>query len=515
MKRLLVLALAVIMLLSTLVACGPADTDDGNGDSSNAQASGNNAATNPDGSSKDPSNPNDSGETDAKIGNLDPSINLKEKEITIISRDHDWMKDEVSVKNENADPINDSIFKRNQNVEKLLNVKIKNTLISGATYADYVVIDEIAKNNGPDCPYHLAANSAYTSFENTANGYFKNLKDIAHLDLSQDYWAPYFNPEASIGNQQYFATGAISLSLRRFIFVTFFNKDLANYYNLENLYDVVEDGRWTLDYQANIISNMWSEQDGMDGKTEGDSYGFITDDGIFVDAYIAACDVQILVKDSDDFYVLSPDTLKADDMMKKINQLYWKSGSTYVFGRQADYSQFDKIRTKFASGEATMITDRLIAVESEQLKNMDSEYGIIPIPKLNEEQKEYYSLAHDLFTVYGIVNSSVTDNMTDDLGAVLEAMAIESKRVVTPAYYEVALKGKYAKDQESWEMLDMIVNNLKINGGLIYTIKIKDLTQQFRDAVKAKKADTSTIFHPIKLPALKNALEAMQNEIKQ
>ena len=74
MKKLLVLALAIIMLLTTFVACGPADTDSGNDDSSNAQASGNNASTNPDGSSNDPSNPSDSGnagETDAKIGNLD------------------------------------------------------------------------------------------------------------------------------------------------------------------------------------------------------------------------------------------------------------------------------------------------------------------------------------------------------------------------------------------------------------------------------------------------------------
>ena len=201
-------------------------------------------------------------------------------------------------------------------------------------------------------------------------------------------------------------------------------------------------------------------------------------------------------------------------MMKQINNLYWKSGATYVFARQGDYSQFDKIRTKFASEEATMITDRLIAVESEQLKNMDAEYGIIPIPKLNEEQKEYYSLAHDLFTVYGIINSVVTDSMTDDLGAVLEAMAIESERVVTPAYFEVALKGKYAKDQESWEMLDMIVGNLKINGGLIYTIKLNDITQQFRNAVTAKKADTSTIFHAIKVQQIQVALNRMQDEIK-
>ena len=145
---------------------------------------------------------------------------------------------------------------------------------------------------------------------------------------------------------------------------------------------------------------------------------------------------------------------------------------------------------------------------------MDAEYGIIPIPKFDEKQDKYYSLAHDLFTVYGIVNSAATDNMVDSLGAVLEAMAIESKKVVTPAYYEVALKGKYTKDQESWEMLDMIVNNLKINGGLIYTIKLNDITQKFRNAVTDKKNDATSIFHPVQLRVLQQALNRMQDEIK-
>ena len=426
------------------------------------------------------------------------------------------MADEVWVEKENAEPINDAIYNRNKNVEKTLSIKIKNTLMPISNqWDDYVVIEEIKKTNGPDCPYHIAANSAYTSFENTHNGYFRNLLDVAHIDLSQDYWAPYFNPEASIGNQQYFATGSISLSLRRFIFVTFFNKDLAIDYNLEDLYDVVDEGRWTLDYQAEIISNMFSEVDNVSGATEGDMYGFLTDDGIYVDAYIASCDIDILVKDSDDYYVLAPEKEKADSMMSKIYNLYWKSGATYVFGRKADYSQFDKIREKFASNEATMITDRLIAAESEQLKNMDASYGILPIPKFDVAQKEYYSLAHDLFTVYGIINSEATDKMVDDLGAVLECLAIESERTVKDAYFEVALKGKYSKDKQSWEMLDMIAKNLKINGGLIYTIKINDITQQFRNAVRDKKRNTETIFSAQKQVLLNTYLTRMLVEIKK
>ena len=514
MKKAIIFMLVAIVLLSTFSACTPQSDNDNVGvdTSADSQSSGGDglASIPSQDLEKDPAE-----STPAEdLKDLYPNLNLDEKEVNIVSRNHPWNIDEVKVETQNADPINDAIYDRNINVEKALNVKIKNTLIPSGISENFVVVDELKKTSGPDCPYHIVANNAYTSFANISEGYFKNLRDVAYLDLSKDYWAPYFNPEASIGNRQYFATGAASLTLYRMIFVTFFNKDLATYYNLENLYDVVDDGRWTLDYQAKIVSNMWSEEDGRDGKTEGDTYGFLTDDGLCVDVYISACDVQILVKDKDDFYTFTPQKERADEMMSKINNLYRKSGGTYVFDRQGDYSQFDKMHEKFASGEATMITERLMTVENEVFRNMDMPYGIIPIPKLNEAQSSYYSHAHDQFTIWGIVNSAVTDPIVDELGAVLEALAIESKRTVTPAYYEVALKGKYSKDTESWAMLDMIVGSLKINGGCLYTTKLDNLSQKFRDAVTAKRNDTTFIFNAVKLQQLNLALERLQNDIK-
>ena len=111
-------------------------------------------------------------------------------------------------------------------------------------------------------------------------------------------------------------------------------------------------------------------------------------------------------------------------------------------------------------------------------------------------------------------DSSVNSIDLDDVGAVMEAMAIESYRVVTPAYYEVALKGKYSKDPQSWEMLDMIVNNLKINGGLLYTINISDITQKFRTAIKNQQSNTSTILNALNLKGMNRGLSSMQTAIK-
>ena len=506
MKKLLVILLSLCMLVSSLAACTSGSGPSEGGESTPKQSIPNETpnGTTPVGESTPPEST-----TEEKVGNLDPDIDLGGKEVVIISRNDPWMIDEVSVEKTTGDPINDAIFQRNLNVESMLNMEINNFLTAGTT--DYTVIDALKNTAGPDCPYHIAASPAYTCFDNTATGLFHNLYDISHIDLDQEYWSPKYNKEASIGNAQYFGTGAISLSLRRFIFVTFFNKDLAENYGLEDLYQVVNDKRWTIEYQAGLVGNMYMDMDGIQGQTVGDMYGFVSEESLFVDPYVAASDIRILTKDDDNFLAYDPDIERADNMMQQIYNLYYRSGGSYIFIGDGVYSQFDKILNKFTSGEATMMTHRLIVAESQELRGMDSEYGIIPIPKLEEDQPEYYSLAHDLFTVFGVV-SSVNSLDLDNIGAVMEAMAIESHKVVTPAYYEVALKGKYSKDPESWEMLDMIMNNLKINGGLLYAMKT-GVTAKFRDAVANKNSNTNIVFSALNNKAVIRNITALNTAI--
>jgi hypothetical protein len=94
-------------------------------------------------------------------------------------------------------------------------------------------------------------------------------------------------------------------------------------------------------------------------------------------------------------------------------------------------------------------------------------------------------------------------------------MAMEGYRTVTPAYFEIALKGKYSKDPQSWDMLDKIVNNVKIDGGLLYTIKLGDITQQLRNTVKNDSPTISTtVFSAFGLKALNKSLTTLNRAIQ-
>jgi hypothetical protein len=50
----------------------------------------------------------------------------------------------------------------------------------------------------------------------------------------------------------------------------------------------------------------------------------------------------------------------------------------------------------------------------------------------------------------------------------IEAMACGGKNFVTPAYYEVTLKSRAAKDDDSAAMLDLIFGNVVYDLGILY-----------------------------------------------
>jgi hypothetical protein len=106
------------------------------------------------------------------------------------------------------------------------------------------------------------------------------------------------------------------------------------------------------------------------------------------------------------------------------------------------------------------------------------------MPKYDENQEKYYTFLHDQFTSIGITSVLAKDTeRVQMLGAVLEAMALESYKTVVPTYYEVALKGRYLEDSDSWRMLDMIYENVKVDAGVLYTKNIESVHQAPRDMV--------------------------------
>lgn len=468
--------LALLMLALAVAAC--AQTDDG-ADATTAAAE---VETKPKGEKEVETDKYDIGD------HLLDKYDFGKETIVIASRGRQWTADEVAVESEMGDTINDAIYKRNVEVEKRLNILIDNYLMTPGT-DNYEIATMIESQIGAGLDdYDLVCASAYASIISTSKNIFYNLTDLEALDLSQPYWSQSFNEAASFGNSQTMCSGAICLSFYRFIFATFFNRQMFDAASEPYLYTPVRDHQWTLEYQFNLAQKFYSDVNGDQKADIDDVYGFVSNDYIGVDPYWSACKLPIMEKDADNYFRYAVDIERTNEAVVSINKLFWNNPGTFVIAHASADSEQEAIAAKFASGTAAMCTLRLIEVEGNSLRNMVDDYGIVPMPMLNTNQDNYYSYAHDTMSAYAVPNTNKKDDDFQRIGIVLEAMGSASYKHLVPEYYEVALKSKYCNDPESIEMLDLITQNVYFDPGVLYTKLIGSVHQEMRNFIGQKMA---------------------------
>ena len=98
------------------------------------------------------------------------------------------------------------------------------------------------------------------------------------------------------------------------------------------------------------------------------------------------------------------------------------------------------------------------------LRGMKSDFGVLPYPKYDEDQENYYSRVEVGFP--NVV--PVTCTKLDAVGAFLEAGSCLAYNDSVPAYYETVLKNKVTRDDDSAAMLDLIFNTRTLDLGDTY-----------------------------------------------
>ena len=449
-KKTLILLLALLMLLPLVVACKKKEPDAAVGDSG----------------SGDSVSETETGKYDVydDLGEFDMggrTVNIGQ------SYEEDY-SDEVDPDRLTGDVINDAVYKRNGAVEKRLNIQIKKLVAEGDGYK-VVNNMETAMTSGQKA-YDLILNSSYMTCSRVTRGLFNDLKKVDNLNLSKVYWSQLLNETYTIGGAQYVATGAVSTSFYKFMFVNLLNERVLSETTGEvpDIIGIVKEGKWTMEYQTELIKNYYTDL-GNPGKGEDDKLGFVGNTGIMFDAYLSSGDVRVLKKGSDGFYTYDFDYTRAtavmDDLVKLIT-------SPAAFCYQDTNSMEDDMIKTFVKGNTLIGAARLIQLEGQQMKQMKDKYTILPVAKWDESQPEYYSLISDRFTAMAM-SSMVTGDDVALMGAVMEALASESYRTVTPVYFETVLRSRLASNPENWEILERITQNVKMDACLPYTAALR------------------------------------------
>ena len=119
---------------------------------------------------------------------------------------------------------------------------------------------------------------------------------------------------------------------------------------------------------------------------------------------------------------------------------------------------------KMMANELLFFTNQLHVALN--LREMQTDFGILPMPKYDENQEEYYSFGNAAFADCLIVPGNCSDiEMT---GNVIEAMGYYSQQFITPAFINTTVMNKAIRDEDSAEIVQMVLKNCVYDIGFMF-----------------------------------------------
>lgn len=280
---------------------------------------------------------------------------------------------------------------------------------------------------------------------------------VSYLDFSKPWWDDNSARELSILGQLYCVVGDISLQDEYWTSCIAFNKKIVENYGLDNPYDMVKSNNWTFESFYNLSKTYSEDVDNNGVWDENDNYGFLYQRDT-LNAMIVASGGAYARKDADDVPYI---TLKsAGDIIDAAMDVLYAPSSLQVMNLTDYISTRDAM---FKNDQA--LFSYFCMVSLEQLRKMETDFGILPVPKYSAEQTEWYSEASSWSC--GVIALPVQNSgkNLENTCIFLEALACENRKQVMPAYYDTLLNGIVVRDPESSEMLDLIFENRKYDIG--------------------------------------------------
>lgn len=350
--------------------------------------------------------------------------------------------------------LNDAVFERNSNIADRFNIEFIESL-----YTDEGM--PLTLVQAGDDTYTLM-NVRCTAADTMAQkNYCYNISELEYIDLNKGYWDKSLTDDIAVGKNYYSAIGDTNLTTIDFTNVLLFNKNMLADYALEDIYTLVDEGRWTFDKYGEYGSTVLLDLNG-DGKMNADDeWGMLGVAKYLHCSLIQAAGVMYISKDEDGYPVYDMATNeKFIEVFEKIFQICNDSGAWYLTNDGDNEST--TYHNMFRNNQGLFLTTMFYLIES--MRDMESEFGVIPFPKYNEEQENYITRVSFFDT--SVIPVTVSD--IDRASIILEALTCESHNVVIPAYYDIALKSKYARDEESQRMIDIILGSRVLDFGDTY-----------------------------------------------
>lgn len=365
-----------------------------------------------------------------------------------------------------GDLIDDAVYYRNMSVEQRFGVKLVYDRFDGYSAGMSSVKEALSGSVlSGDASYDMLVADGYYVSDYIFDGLLSKLDGFDAFDFSQEHWLTDTIKEHRLKGGTYLAIGSISINTIRMNIVIFCNKLMSDNLQLGDIYQPVNDGKWTVEYMTSCAVKAAGDIDG-DGKMgENDRWGILGSGSDVFAPMLTGMGYRFTYTDSDGFMQLkSPDELLTG-INEKIYSLQTDKSISYVES-PANKDKKD-IFTKFAAGEGLYLFYRLDTAELQMIREME-DYGIMPMPKYDEGQKDYIgSGGCDIASVPAVVNDG------DMCAVICEALSAYGYHDVYPVYYDVVLPDKLSRDSDTAKILNMICSSIYTDPAMTFS-KILD-----------------------------------------
>lgn len=387
-----------------------------------------------------------------------PEKDYKQTTFNILTQSYDVAANDFIVADQSGDIINDAVYNRNIAIEERFNIRF-NMKSEDHQTINTTVTNLVLADSREDSFDLVAQRPSWAALIATKDVYL-DWSGIDNIDISRDWWSRDAYDELSIGGKSYILIGDLTQSYIDSMYCVYFNRNLATERGVTDLYEQVRAGKWTYEAFYGIIKDMYDDSNGDSQKNVGDLFGCSLQATGYTLAFQFAFDAKTVSHNADGMPVLTPDEGKWTDMVEKIY--------TLVYDTQGCLSNTDWVqhRNIFTSGKSLFMPGQFASALRGDFKDMKDTYGIIPMPKYDENQTDYYTYSDLAHSSLVLMKTLRDPEMT---GIVTEAMAAESWKYVTPNTFDVALKYKYAQDADQALMVELIRAGIKYDFGTVYS----------------------------------------------
>lgn len=454
MKKFIALALLAVMMLTCLVACNK-DEDVSVGDgSSTSTTSGSTDAE------KD--------WKDAETGKYVPKHEVRKAEyvnktftVAVRGGDGTYSSDDFTTNSTMYGELIDNAVKtRNEKVEELYGVKLE---VVKEQNINELILNDCSSGTGL---YDLIMPTLPSLSSLARQDYLIDLSTLENFYKDAPWYSQNCTEAFSFNNKIYFTTGDLTILPKVCTPSILFNKEMASKNDLGDLYSLVDNKEWTFDKMIEMAQKVAVIGDPSTPDADNNIYGMVTGYADSI-SFFGSSGEKICDKDAQDMPMLSiGSTERSINIAQKILEtLSGGHGQWLVYAQECPTPIWETSFAIFYEGRALFRPSAFSATTKLRTRSQ-IEFGILPMPLMDFTQEQYRSYCTTGETVGFAIPTSAKD--PEFSAYMLEAYSAWAKNYITPAYYEVNLRYKDTRDDESQRMLDIIFDNIVYDMGECY-----------------------------------------------